>query len=140
MDTLTPEARSERMSRIRATNTKPEMTVRRLVHRLGYRYRLHGSDLPGKPDLIFSSRRKVIFVHGCFWHRHSGCELARMPKSRIEFWQAKLAGNKARDRQARRRLTLLGWKSLLIWECEVRDEARLTRRVRSFLQVGEHNA
>ena len=93
MDTLTPEQRSERMSRVRNKDTKPEMRVRRLVHSLGYRYRLHASHLPGRPDLVFKSRSKVIFVHGCFWHRHEGCPLCRMPKSRLRFWKQKLNAN-----------------------------------------------
>ncbi len=97
MDTLTPEQRSERMSRVRNKDTKPEMRVRRLVHALGYRYRLHDSRLPGRPDLVFKSRHKVIFVHGCFWHRHDRCELCRMPKSRLQFWKPKLKANRERD-------------------------------------------
>src|SRR5262245_43851646 len=110
MDTLTPEARSERMSRIRGIDTKPELLVRRLVHPLGYRVRLPRADLPGKPDLTFSALRKIIFVHGCFWHRHTGCALARMPKSRLDFWAPKLSANKKRDIRNRKRLTALGWR------------------------------
>jgi DNA mismatch endonuclease (patch repair protein) len=96
MDTLSPEDRRERMSRVRAADTKPELAVRRLVHGLGYRYRLHSRSLPGHPDLVFGKRRKVIFVHGCFWHRHQGCPLCRMPKTKLEFWRPKLEGNKDR--------------------------------------------
>lgn len=137
MDTLTPEARSERMSRIRGRNTKPELLVRRLVHRLGYRFRLHRADLPGKPDLVFTSRRKIIFVHGCFWHRHTGCALARMPKSRLDFWKPKLEANKKRDVRSRRQLTALGWQSLVIWECEAKDNDKLERRIKAFLDREE---
>ena len=99
MDTLSKAQRSERMSRVRGKDTKPELLVRRLVHGMGYRYRLHRRDLPGTPDLVFPGRRKVIFVHGCFWHRHPdpACKLARLPKSRTDFWLPKLEGNRARD-------------------------------------------
>src|SRR6266699_3209467 len=97
MDTLTPVERSERMSRVRAKDTAPEITVRRAVHGLGYRYRLHARDLPGHPDLVFRKRHKVIFIHGCFWHRHENCKLSRLPKSRLEFWRPKLESNRQRD-------------------------------------------
>lgn len=133
MDTLTARERSERMSRIKGKNTKPELAVRRLVHRMGYRYRLHGRGLPGKPDLVFAGRRKVLFIHGCFWHRHESCRLARLPKSRLDFWLPKLNANVQRDREAELKLTELGWKVFVIWECEVKDEAALARRVKAFL-------
>ncbi|MCB1823450.1 MAG: DNA mismatch endonuclease Vsr [Candidatus Competibacteraceae bacterium] len=135
-DTLTPAARSERMSRIHGKDTRPEMTVRRLVHGLGYRYRLHRGDLPGKPDLVFFRRRKVIFVHGCFWHRHSdpNCKLARLPKSRLDFWRAKLERNRLRDIENHKKLTEDGWQVLILWECELRDVARLAEKIRSFLE------
>ena len=134
MDTLTPEARSERMGRVRGKDTKPEMFVRRLVHGMGYRYRLHSRNLPGHPDMTFAARRKVIFVHGCFWHRHGpDCPLTRMPKSRLDFWTAKFAGNRKRDDEARDKLREQGWESLVIWECELRDRATLTSRIKQFL-------
>lgn len=133
MDTLTPEERSERMSRVRASNTKPEMLVRRLVHGLGYRYRLHRRDLPGTPDLTFPSRRKVIFIHGCFWHRHEGCKLTRMPKSRTDFWEGKLSENKSRDERNLVRLEEQGWDVLVVWECELKDEVSVANRVCAFL-------
>jgi DNA mismatch endonuclease, patch repair protein len=139
LDSLTPAERSERMSRIKGKNTKPELTVRSLIHRAGYRYRLHGKGLPGRPDLVFSKRRKVIFVHGCFWHRHDGCRLARLPKSRLDFWQSKLDANAERDKEVERQLSALGWKVLTIWECEVKDEVALTVRVRTFLDDTENN-
>jgi DNA mismatch endonuclease (patch repair protein) len=134
-DTLTPAERSERMSRVRGRHTAPEMLVRRIVHALGYRYRLHRRDLPGCPDLVFGKRRKVIFVHGCFWHRHndSACKLARLPKSRLDFWLPKLEANRQRDEKNQARLAALGWKSLIIWECQLGDHALLTERIRSFL-------
>ncbi len=120
---------------MRGKDTKPEMAVRRLVHGMGYRYRLHITSLPGKPDLVFASRRKVIFVHGCFWHRHpsSSCKLARMPKSRPEFWVPKLGGNRLRDERNKRELKKQGWKVLSIWECQIANFASLSRRIRSFL-------
>lgn len=135
-DTLTPAARSERMSRIRNKDTRPEMQVRRLAHGLGYRYRLHDADLPGKPDLVFSKRRKVIFVHGCFWHRHpaADCKLARLPKSRLDFWRPKLENNRARDLENQKKLAMEGWQVLVLWECELRDVHRLEQRIRSFLE------
>lgn len=122
------------MSLIRGKDTKPEMIVRRLVHSLGYRYRLHDQTLPGKPDLVFRARRKVIFIHGCFWHRHGeSCPLTRMPKSRLEFWRPKLEENERRDRAKQAALSALGWEYLLIWECQLNDLGGLARRVRDFL-------
>lgn len=134
-DTLTPEQRSERMSRVRGKDTGPELTVRRIVHALGYRYRLHGSKLPGRPDLVFASRKAVIFVHGCFFHRHPDptCKLARLPKSRLEFWRPKLEGNRARDERNVRELVGTGWRVLTVWECELRDKMPLIRRITDFL-------
>ena len=135
MDTLSPKQRSERMARIRGRDTKPEMIVRRLVHRMGYRFRLHRRDLPGRPDLTFPSRRKVILVHGCFWHRHpdEGCKLARMPKSRLDFWGPKLETNRKRDEEDLARLTGLGWDALVVWECQLRDVGSLEARIGEFL-------
>lgn len=123
------------MSRVRSKNTGPELAVRRLVHALGYRFRLHRRDLPGTPDLVFPGRRKVIFVHGCFWHRHPDpdCKLARMPKSRQEFWGPKLEANRARDLRHEAALTDTGWGVMTIWECELRDAASLENRIRTFL-------
>lgn len=131
-DPLTPAERSERMSRIRNADTKPEMIVRRMVHGMGYRYRLHVSDLPGHPDIVFRPRRKVIFVHGCFWHQH-GCHQYRQPRTKRSFWEPKLAQNKARDARVRRELSQLGWCVMVIWECQVKKEAILRNRVRRFL-------
>jgi DNA mismatch endonuclease (patch repair protein) len=135
MDTLTVEERSQRMSRIRGKNTKPELVVRRLIHSMGYRYRTHRGDLPGKPDLVFASRRKVIFVHGCFWHRHPdpACHLARLPKSQLHFWLPKLEGNRIRDVRNQTSLKQLGWRPMVIWECQLAKTANLRRRVREFL-------
>jgi DNA mismatch endonuclease (patch repair protein) len=133
VDTLTAAERSARMALVRSRDTKPEMIVRRLIHSLGFRYRLHVRVLPGAPDLVFPRLRKVIFVHGCFWHRHSGCSLCRLPKSRLEFWQPKLEGNRLRDSRQRRELKKLGWRSLVIWECQVARIAILERKVKRFL-------
>lgn len=132
MDTLTPAERSERMSRVRGKDTKPELLVRRLVHKMGYRYRLHVRKLPGIPDLVFPSRSKVVFVHGCFWHRHAKC--ARWPKSKLDFWQAKLEGNKKRDDKNRRALRRLGWGVAVVWECEVGDAELLAVKLQGFLE------
>jgi DNA mismatch endonuclease (patch repair protein) len=133
-DTLTPAERSQRMGRVRSKNSKAEMVVRRLVHGLGFRYRLHGSGLPGRPDLVFKSRRKVIFVHGCFWHRHEGCKLARLPKSRLDFWGPKLERNRERDREVRSKLRAADWRSLVVWECEISNTDDLASRVKAFLR------
>ena len=132
-DTLTPEERSERMSRIRSRDTTPELVVRHTVHRMGYRYRLHRRDLPGTPDLVFGPRRKVIFVHGCFWHLHQGCRRARMPKSRVDFWRPKLEGNRARDERNRAELERNRWGVMVIWECEIKDRSDLEERIEKFL-------
>jgi len=122
------------MSRIRGKDTKPEMRVRRLVHGMGYRYRLHARELPGRPDLVFRPRRKAIFVHGCFWHRHSGCSANRIPKTRADYWRAKLNRNVERDRRNEAALRTAGWGVLVIWECETTgDPDRLARRIRAFL-------
>jgi DNA mismatch endonuclease, patch repair protein len=133
VDTLTKQDRSHRMALIRSRDTKPEMRVRRLVHGLGYRYRLHCTDLPGTPDLVFRARRKVVFVHGCFWHLHEGCPNNRPPKSREEFWTAKLEANRQRDARNQSELRTLDWDYLVIWECGTRDVAALERTIREFL-------
>lgn len=121
------------MRRIRAQDTAPEMRVRRLVHRLGYRYRLHRRDLPGRPDLAFPSRKKVIFVHGCFWHRHPGCSRTRTPKSRVSYWEEKFRSNVARDVRKQAELRTLGWDFLIVWECETHNLEEVARRVVDFL-------
>ena len=135
IDTLTPKERSERMSRIRGKDTKPEMIVRRLTHGMGYRYRLHYRNLPGIPDLVFPRLKKVIFIHGCFWHRHPDpqCKLARLPKSRLEFWKPKLEANRQRDIANQFKLGDLGWKILVVWECEIGDKEQLENKLVNFL-------
>ena len=131
-DPLTPAERSERMSLIRNADTEPEMIVRRLVHGMGYRYRLHARDLPGNPDLVFRPRKKVIFVHGCFWHQH-GCRQYRQPRTKRSFWHPKLAKNKTRDAEVRQLLRKLGWGVMVVWECQVRKERVLRSRIKRFL-------
>ena len=125
------------MSRVRSHGTRPEMTVRRMVHGLGYRYRLHGKGLPGRPDLVFANRRRVIFVHGCFWHRHPECGLARTPKSRVQFWRTKLDRNRERDLANQQELRHTGWGFLIVWECEIQDLESIRERVVRFLE-GHH--
>jgi len=134
-DTITRKRRSEIMSNIRAKGMKPEMIVRRLVHSMGYRYRLHRKDLPGKPDLVFPGRRKVIFVHGCFWHQHDdpACKIARVPQSNRDYWIPKLERNAARDAQHQAELRARGWDALVIWECELKDEEALRSKLIRFL-------
>lgn len=131
-DNRTPESRSALMSRIGGKNTAPELFVRRLLHSLGYRFRLHRRDLPGTPDIVFPSRSKVIFVNGCFWHAH-GCRIGRPPKSRPEFWLPKLAKNRAKDARNRRDLRALGWATLTVWQCQTRAAERLKSVLVSFL-------
>ena len=134
MDRLTAAARSENMRRIKSKDSTPEITVRRLVHGLGYRYRLHDHQLPGRPDLVFPKRRKIVFVHGCFWHSHNRCKLAHVPASRQEYWRPKLERNKHRDVAHRRALEALGWDTLVIWECEVKRTETLAHRLQDFLE------
>lgn len=124
-DTITPEHRSRIMSKIKGKNTKPEMIVRSLCHRMGLRFRLHSRDLPGTPDLVFPKHRQCIFVHGCFWHQHPNCKRASMPSSRIEFWQSKLMKNVARDFEAQQALVALGWSVTVIWECQTKNRDAL---------------
>jgi DNA mismatch endonuclease (patch repair protein) len=133
MDVHTPEQRSRNMRAIQAKNTKIELIVRRIVSGLGYRYRLNSKKVVGRPDLAFISRRKAIFVHGCFWHRHPGCRLTTTPKTNPEKWQKKFAANIARDTLVQQKLQEAGWKSLVIWECEIKDQTALAERLQAFL-------
>ncbi len=128
----TAPARSANMRAIRSTGMKPELIVRRLVHAMGYRYRLHRNDLPGRPDLVFTPRRKLIFVHGCFWHFH-GCKLSHVPKSNLTYWQPKLDRNKSRDAANLEKLRASGWDILVIWECETANHPVITDKIHSFL-------
>jgi DNA mismatch endonuclease (patch repair protein) len=133
MDKLDSARRSENMRRIRSRNTVPEIAVRSIIHRMGFRFRLHKKDLPGKPDIVLARLHKVVFVHGCFWHQHAKCREGRIPKSRPEYWIPKLRGNCDRDAQHRSSLRKLGWQSLVVWECEIRQPARLERKLERFL-------
>jgi len=129
---VSPARRSEIMRRVRSKDTKPELIVRKLVHRLGFRFRLHSKRLPGHPDLVFASSRKVIFVNGCFWHRHD-CAAAETPLTNRQYWQAKQTRNAVRDKRNKATLLRLGWKTLVIWECEMKDREKLIRRLTRFL-------
>ncbi len=132
-DKLTPVRRSANMARIRSKNMKPELAVRRMIHQMGYRYRLHRKDLPGKPDMVFPSRKAVIFVHGCFWHLHPGCREGRIPSSRRDYWEPKLLGNVRRDQEVVKKLIESGWRVLIVWECEVQRSEQLREIVKRFL-------
>ena len=133
-DRISREHRSWNMSRIRCKDTSPEIAVRSLLHQLGYRFRLHRKDLPGSPDIVLPRYRTTIFVHGCFWHRHQGCRLAYLPKSRVEFWEKKFADNIKRDFLARKALKSAGWRVIVVWECELDDIKTLQRRLISELK------
>jgi DNA mismatch endonuclease, patch repair protein len=133
VDSLSPEKRSALMAAVRANGTKPEMLVRRLAHGMGYRFRLHRNNLPGRPDLVFPKRRSAILVHGCFWHQHTGCLRGRLPKSKLDYWGPKLAGNIERDRVCIAALHASGWRVMVAWECEMKDIQRLRRRLSEFL-------
>jgi DNA mismatch endonuclease (patch repair protein) len=133
MDVHTSEQRSRNMAAIKGTNTGPEMKVRRLLHRLGYRYALHSKDLPGKPDLVFRPRKKAVFVHGCYWHMHHCRWGTVVPATRTEFWQTKRQGNVDRDRTNVEALASQGWEVLVVWECETKDQETLARKLTEFL-------
>jgi DNA mismatch endonuclease (patch repair protein) len=132
-DTRTPEQRRRIMQSVATRDTGPEMTVRRLLYGLGYRYRLHAKKLPGKPDIVFPGRKKAIFVHGCFWHWH-GCAKGQLPKSRRDYWEPKLKTNKARDAAQVVALQTLGWSVLTIWQCETTVSGALTKRLMRFIE------
>jgi DNA mismatch endonuclease (patch repair protein) len=133
VDRLTSSQRSAHMSRIRRADTKPEWIVRRLLHKLGYRFRLQWKAAPGRPDVAFPGRRKIIFVHGCFWHQHEGCRSVRIPETRRDFWEAKFNRNKARDARDLARAVDEGWEPMVIWECETRDQEELASKLIGFL-------
>jgi DNA mismatch endonuclease (patch repair protein) len=133
MDHLSPHQRSANMRAVKRSDTAPEMAVRRLLFRAGYRYRLHDGRLPGRPDIVFKGRRKVIFVHGCFWHGHH-CSRGRLPKSRVEYWRDRVDRNRSRDGRVLVELQATGWKPFVVWQCETRDEEPLLRRLVEFLR------
>ena len=128
-DIVDTKRRSEMMARIRGRDTGPELLVRRVAHRMGLRFRLHRRDLPGRPDLVFPKHRLVVFIHGCFWHRHEGCRKSSTPKSRTGFWLEKFAANVDRDARQEAALKALGWRVFIIWQCETKDEAAVERRL-----------
>ena len=133
-DKLSKARRSANMRAVRSQDTRPEICVRQVAHALGYRFRLHRSELPGKPDVAFIKKRKAIFVHGCFWHQHKGCKRASMPQSNVSFWSTKLARNVARDADQLRSLKAVGWRALVVWECETKDKLKLAKRLSRFLK------
>jgi DNA mismatch endonuclease, patch repair protein len=133
MDTVTSDVRSAMMAAVPRINSMPEITVRAAIHAMGYRFRLHSRDLPGRPDIVLPRHRKVVFVHGCFWHRH-GCRKTTTPSTNNDFWTQKFASNRERDKRVVKKLRFLGWKSLVIWECQLDKPDRMLRRLRSFLE------
>jgi DNA mismatch endonuclease, patch repair protein len=133
MDIISKEKRSWNMSRICSKDTKPEKIVRSMLHRRGYRFRLHVKDLPGKPDIVLPKYKTVIFVHGCFWHRHPKCKYAYTPKSKIDFWEKKFTDNIARFKIVKKELVHLKWKVVVIWECEIKSNADIASKLRSSL-------
>ncbi|MBW6510435.1 MAG: very short patch repair endonuclease [Desulfuromonadales bacterium] len=135
MDVFSKEQRSRNMSRVGGKNTKPELAVRSVLHQLGYRFRLHRVDLPGKPDITLPKHRKIIFVHGCFWHSHQGCSRSQRPTTNESFWRDKLDKNIARDRSNIRALQQAGWDVLIVWGCETKDTEMLRGKLLSFLQT-----
>ena len=135
IDYLTKEKRSWNMAQIRSKNTKPELIVRSLLHRIGYRFRLHRKDLPGKPDIVLPKYRTVIFVHGCFWHRHKGCKRCTMPKTNRDYWLEKFSHNIVKDGEYIRKLENDGWKVLIVWECETKNILKLEEAMASLLSI-----
>lgn len=132
--TETREQRSRVMRAVKSRDTRPEMLTRRMIHAMGYRYRLHRKDLPGKPDMVFPSKRKAIFIHGCFWHGHDCARGARVPKSNRDYWETKIRRNRERDTQSEAALKRDGWRVLTVWECQMKDEEAFRRRLRQFLE------
>ena len=135
VDSLSPEKRSWNMSRITGKNTKPELKVRSILHRAGYRFRVNKKDLPGKPDIVLKKYKTVVFVHGCFWHRHKGCSDSTTPKTRTEFWQNKFDGNVARDIKNLHALSELGWKSIIVWQCELKRPELLINKLKEQIRL-----
>ena len=138
VDHLTKKKRSWNMSRIRSKDTKPEMIVRSLLHRMGYRFRLHRKDLPGKPDIVLPKYKTVIFIHGCFWHQHKGCQRGNMPKSNKEYWILKISSNIERDKKNSAKLRRAGWKVLKVWECQTENNDFISNKLRKALVIVEN--
>ncbi|MEL6915880.1 MAG: DNA mismatch endonuclease Vsr [Pseudomonadota bacterium] len=137
MDTRSPEQRRRIMQAVKSKETGPELVVRRLLHAMGYRFRLHRKDLPGRPDIVLPRHKKVIFVHGCFWHHH-GCPKGQLPKSRLDYWAPKLKENVKRDRTKMEQLESFGWHVLIVWQCETKDVASLTVRIQDFVEESQN--
>lgn len=135
-DVFTKEERSRIMSKVKGRDTKPEKKVRSMLHKLGFRFRINEKKLPGKPDIVLPRHRKVVFVHGCFWHGHKKCKRGSRPTSNVRFWTKKINGNIARDATVRRKLKRAGWKSLVIWTCQIKDEVKLKERLECFMSEG----
>jgi DNA mismatch endonuclease (patch repair protein) len=133
MDIYSREKRSDIMARVKATDSIPELTVRRVLHSLGYRFRLHRTNLPGKPDIVLPKHKSVIFVHGCFWHHHKGCKKSKLPETNADFWRKKILDNVARDKRTIHELGKTGWKVLVLWECQVRS-LKLQETINHFLE------
>jgi|SRR5579871_1497288 len=133
MDKLTATARSALMSRVRSKDTSPELLVRSMIHGMGFRFRIHRKDLPGSPDIVLPGRKKVVWVHGCFWHRHPGCKFATVPKSNRRFWNNKFKNNVRRDRNHQSVVKEMGWESLVVWQCELQEPKKLARKLARFL-------
>lgn len=134
VDHVDAAKRAEIMAAVKSADTSAELTLRRLLHRAGYRYRLHDRKLPGRPDVVFPSRKKAIFINGCFWHRHENCRYATTPKTRVDFWEAKFAANVARDRRNTAALEGLGWSVAVVWQCELKRPEEVLARVTQFLE------
>lgn len=134
VDRISSEHRSWNMGRIKGQDTAPELAVRSMLHRLGLRFRLHRRDLPGRPDIVLPRWKSVVFVHGCFWHRHAGCRFAYSPKSRLDFWNRKFEDTLERDKRNQKELAAMGWRIVVVWECEVADRVRLAERLRGFFR------
>ena len=139
-DNVSPEVRSRTMARVKSKGMKPEMQVRRLLHGLGYRYRLHRKDLPGKPDLVFPSRRKVVFVNGCFWHNHEGCGRVRIPNTNRAYWVSKLERNSRRDKVNIDHLNSEGWDVMVVWECQLKDMELTSNILTEFLDSSDYSS
>lgn len=138
VDHLTPEARSVNMRQVRGANTGPELAVRRIAHGMGLRFRLHRRDLPGTPDFVLPRHRVVVFVHGCFWHRHEGCPRATMPETRWEFWSKKFSATIQRDARQISELSQLGWKVVTVWECEIKNTGAIEARLKAAVSPAEY--
>ena len=139
-DRMTPGQRSWNMSRIRSKNTGPELRVRSIIHRMGFRFRLHSRELPGKPDIVLRRLKTVVWVHGCFWHRHSGCDQTTMPKSNVDVWRKKFLNNVARDARTTKAIRALGWQPVIVWQCELRNEQRLAAKLRKTLAEADRRS